>query len=139
MSNEKIKHEGFISGITPETIFVNIISKSACNSCDTKGFCSVSGNEEKIVEVNNTLKNELKTGDHVTVSMHRKMGVQAVLWAYFFPFFFMLATLIIVFGLTKNEGISGLAALLVLVPYYFGLYLFRNKMKSSFEFKIEST
>lgn len=138
MKTDIIKHEGFIKNITPKTIFVSIVAQSACHSCDAKGFCNVSGNGEKIIEVKNPPASEHKTGDHVIVTMQKKMGTKAVLWGYFIPFFVMLATLIISFGITNSEGFSGLLAIFALVPYYFGLYFFRNRLSSSFEFNIET-
>ncbi len=137
MPTEKITHQGIIKEITPETISVAIIAQSACSACHSKGFCSVAGENEKIIEVKNSHQNEHKKGDSVFVSMSPKMGVKAVLWGYFYPFILMLATLIISATVTGNEGTSGLAAIAVLVPYYFVLYFFRDKLKSAFSFKIQ--
>ncbi len=138
MKTDIIKHEGLIKNITTKSIFVSIVAQSACHSCDAKGFCSVSGNKERIIEVKNNPANEHKTGDHVILTMQKKMGTKAVLWGYFIPFFIMLASLIITFGITDNEGFSGLSAIFALAPYYFGLYFFRDRLSSSFEFNIES-
>jgi len=137
MPTEKITHQGIIAEITSETISVVIIAQSACDACHSKGFCSVAGENEKIIEVKNTHQNEHIKGDSVVISMSPKMGVKAVLWGYFFPFIIMLATLIITVKITGNEGASGLAAIAILVPYYFVLYFLRSKLKSAFSFKIE--
>lgn len=138
MQAEKISHRGIIKTITPETISVAIIAQTACDACHSKGLCSVSGEKEKIIEVKNTAQNEHKQGESVLVTMSPKMGVKAVLWGYFVPFFIMLATLIIAVKATDNEGFSGLLALAVLLPYYVVLYLLRKNLQSVFEFKIET-
>lgn len=138
MQAEKISHRGIIKTITPETISVSIIAQTACDACHSKGLCSVSGEKEKIIEVKNTAQNEHKQGEAVLVTMSPKMGVKAVLWGYFVPFFIMLATLIIAVKATDNEGFSGLLAIAVLLPYYVVLYLLRKNLQSVFEFKIET-
>jgi positive regulator of sigma E activity len=139
METQIIKHEGLIKKITPDTIFVSVIAQSACEACHAKGFCSAGNADEKIIEVKNLTTNELKIGQHVMVTMDQKMGTKAVLWSYFFPFLIVILTLLIMTRITHHEGLSGLTALLVLVPYYFGLFFFGKKLKSDFEFKIEST
>jgi sigma-E factor negative regulatory protein RseC len=138
MQAEKISHHGIIKAVTPETISVAIIAQSACEACHSKGLCSVAGEKEKIIEVKNTATNEHKPGEAVFVTMSPKMGVKAVLWGYFVPFFIMLATLIIAVKATDNEGFSGLLAIAVLLPYYVILYLLRRKLQTVFEFKIET-
>jgi len=138
MQADKISHRGIIIAVTPETISVAIIAQSACEACHSKGLCSVAGEKEKIIEVKNTFQSEHKPGDAVFVTMSPKMGVKAVLWGYFVPFFIMLATLIFAVKATDNEGFSGLLAIAVLLPYYVVLYLLRRKLQSVFEFKIET-
>jgi len=137
METDKIKHEGIITGITDETISVTIIAQSACNECHSKGVCNVSGSTEKIIEVKNQTREGHKPGEHVVVTMQRRMGITAVLFAYFVPFFLLMLTLIISVRTTGNELISGLCAIGILVPYFFGLYFIRGRLKSAFEFKIE--
>ncbi len=139
MSNSKqISHYGIISKVTEENIFVSIVSESACASCHAKGYCNVSEIQEKIVEVPNSGSGEHRVGESVIVVLKRSLGAKAILYGYFFPFVLMVITLLVSMSVTENEGVSGLLALLVLVPYYFGLYLLREKIKSKFEFQIEN-
>jgi sigma-E factor negative regulatory protein RseC len=139
MSSEKqISHYGIVNKVTKEHISVSIVSESACASCHAKGYCNVSEIQEKIVEVPNTGDNEHQVGESVIVVLKRSLGTKAILYGYFFPFVLMMITLLTTMSITDNEGIAGLSALLVLVPYYFGLYLLREKIKSKFEFKIEN-
>jgi len=65
-------------------------------------------------------------------------GYRAAFFGYLLPFLVVFITLILGVSLTKNEGFSGLLSLAVLVPYYAILYLFRNKIKRSFDFEISS-
>ncbi len=119
MSNEKnISHYGIISRITDDIISVAIVSESACASCHAKGYCNVSEVQEKIIEVPNTGDGEHKVGESVIVVLKRSLGTKAILYGYFFPFVLMVVTLLVSMNISGNEGLSGLLALLVLVPYY---------------------
>jgi sigma-E factor negative regulatory protein RseC len=64
-------------------------------------------------------------------------GFKALFYGYVFPFMLIMAILIILTSLQFSEGLSGLISLSVLVPYYFVLYLTRNKIRKSFEFEIK--
>ena len=52
------------------------------------------------------------------------------------PLFILLTVLIVATEITGDELKSALIALLVLVPYYISLFLFRNKIKRVFSFSI---
>lgn len=137
MADDLVKHQGVISEITQETIKVSIIAQSACASCHAKGFCSAADMQEKIIEVKNPGNFFQKTGDFVTITMKRKLGYKAVLYGYFLPFVLLMLTLIGALNYFHEEGLAGLASLAVLAPYYFILYLLRDKLKQNFEFQIE--
>jgi sigma-E factor negative regulatory protein RseC len=136
MQNEIVRHKGIISEVNETVIKVNIIAQSACASCHAKGYCGVADMKEKVIEVRNVGHNEQKAGDFVNVTMKKKQGLKAVFYGYFLPFIILLATLIITSGY-MNEGLAGLIALSVLIPYYILLYFFRDRIKNDFEFEIE--
>jgi sigma-E factor negative regulatory protein RseC len=139
MENEvHISHTGRINEITRDSISISIISESACAACHAKGFCGAADSKEKVIEVKNTGINEHKVGDCVTIVMQKSMGLKAVFYGYILPFIILMATLLGTLNATNNEGLAGLLALLVLVPYYFSLYLLREKLKSKFEFRISA-
>ncbi len=136
---DQITHTGRINQITPTWIFVTIVSESACSACHAKGFCGAADMKEKIIEVKNPKNEELKPGDSVTIVMQKSTGLKAVFYGYILPFIVLMATLLGTLNATNNEGLAGLLALLVLVPYYFALYMMRDKLQSKFEFKIDSS
>jgi len=68
--------------------------------------------------------------------MGKSMGKRAVFLGYILPFIVLLATLIISLNLFDDEGIAGLIAFGILIPYYFILYLFKDKLRNSFEFRL---
>lgn len=137
MSENIVSHRGVITEITPYMINVSIVAQSACVSCHAKGYCGVSDMQEKVVEVPRSGKDEHKKGDFVIVTMKRSMGLQAVLYGYFIPFLVLIATMFITYELTGDEAITAAFSLGILVPYYFGLYLLKDRLKSAFHFVIE--
>jgi sigma-E factor negative regulatory protein RseC len=137
-NKELISHTGRINQITTNRIFVTIVSESACAACHAKGFCGVSDMKEKVIEIKNPGNFEHKIGECVTIVMQRSTGLKAVFYGYILPFIILMVTLLGTLNATNNEGLAGLFALLVLAPYYFALFMMREKLKSKFEFRIET-
>ena len=139
MSHMIVEHKGIITKITPKTISVEITVQSACAHCEAKNSCQAFDSQNKTIELVPTTDqiNSLKINDSVTVAMTRNQGFIAVFFSFILPLILLLVVLIIANILFKNDGISALAALLSLVPYYFVIYLVRNKFKTKFEFKLK--
>ncbi|MEN8225780.1 MAG: SoxR reducing system RseC family protein [Bacteroidota bacterium] len=136
-TTENITHPGIVEQLTHETVFVKILAMSSCVSCSAKGVCNVSDIEEKVVEVRKDPVREYAVGDHVTVKMKKSLGGIAVLLGYIIPFFLLIAVLILVLFISGDEGIAGLSAILILIPYYWMLYVYRNRLKRTFSFVID--
>ncbi len=136
---DQITHTGRINQITPTRIFVIIVSESACSACHANGYCGAADMKEKIIAVENPKNEDRNTGDCVTIVMQKSTGLKAVFYGYILPFIVLMATLLGTLNTTNNEGLAGLLALLVLVPYYFALYMMREKLQSKFQFKIDSS
>ncbi len=133
--SERIVHEGIIDHISSDSVFVRILSKSACAACHSNGICSVSEMTEKLVEVK-VNKPDLIVGQIVNVILDRSLGNKAVVLGYLFPFLLMILTLLVA-SQFLNELLSGLLAIAVLIPYYFLLSLFKNRLSKTFSFHIE--
>lgn len=134
-----IEHEGIVSKIDGEKVFVNLTNVSNCSSCHVQGMCSVSDVDKKEIEIINDIHNSFKTGDKVEVSFSKTSGPKALFLGYILPFFFVLTTLLITFQITGDEAVSGLSSLAILVPYYFGLFVFRSKLKKEFAFRLKAS
>ncbi|HPE34987.1 MAG TPA: SoxR reducing system RseC family protein [Bacteroidales bacterium] len=132
-----IMHRGIVKEIDNDVIRVSILSMSACASCHAKGYCTLADQKEKIIEAPNPHSAHFKIGDHVNVTMKKSMGTKAVFYGYFLPFILILSVLLIIYELTGNQGLAGLLALAVTLPYYAALYFFRNKLKSGFKFELQ--
>ncbi|HOW30690.1 MAG TPA: SoxR reducing system RseC family protein [Bacteroidales bacterium] len=131
-----ISHEGTITSITDKVVRVQIVSQSACSSCRAKGMCAAFDMSEKEVEVKNDHKYALKAGDHVDLVMTQTMGNKAVVLGYFLPFLLVLLTLIIT-SQFMGELYAGLVSLAVLAPYYLLLYLLKDRLSNTFDFRVK--
>jgi sigma-E factor negative regulatory protein RseC len=130
-----VLHEGIIQEISENKIIVSIINASACSSCHAKGACLASDMKEKEIEIRH-FSGDYSPGQRVNVVGKTQQGTKAVFYGYLLPFLLVFVTLILSISLTNNEALSGLLSLAILLPYYGALYLFRNKIKRSFEFEI---
>lgn len=130
-----IEHNGIIKDIQNDLIQVLITQHSACNDCDAKGVCTVSDHQEKIIDIESS-DLSYRIGENVVLIGRQSIGHYAVLLAFVLPFILVLITLIILNLFIINEAISGIVALLVLVPYYGILSLFNKRIKANFKFEI---
>lgn len=136
-ARENITHPGIVDHVTEDSVFVRILVMSACSSCHAKGMCNVADMEEKLIEVKKLPDDNLKSGDELRVTMKTSHGSKAVLLGYIFPFFLMIGILLLVLFLSDDEGLAGLSAILILIPYYWLLYIYRDKLKKTFSFTID--
>jgi len=137
MSSGTIIHPGIIENINGEIVSVRILSQSACSSCHAKGACTMAEMKEKIIETETDHPGKFKPGDEVMVRMDESLGRKAVFLGYGLPFVVLVASIIVFLSLFNHEGLAALLSLLMLVPYYLILYLFRNKLHKEFRFRIE--
>ena len=77
------------------------------------------------------------TGQRVVVRLKASQGFNALFLGYILPFIVLLSVMIITSNITDNEGIVGIAAIVSMIPYYFALYLFRNKIKKRFTYVVQ--
>lgn len=139
MASGIIIHPGIIESINEDKVSVRILAKSACSSCHAKGACTMADVEEKIVEIENDHSISLSTGEQVMVTMEESLGRKAVLLGYVLPLIVLLVSIVVFLSLMKHEGLAALLSLMMLVPYYLALYLFRKKLRKEFRFRIQET
>ena len=131
-----IAKNGVIDHVDDQKVYVRILSVSACASCHAKGVCTSLETSEKLIEIDKKDAPSVTLGQNVKVSMSSVNGNLAVVFGYVIPFLILLIALIILANFI-SEGYAGLIAILSLIPYYFGLYLFRDRLKERFRFSIE--
>ena len=135
----QIEHKGIVKSINGNELQVSIIVQSSCASCNFKGSCSVSGLEEKIIDVFVANPDKYENGENVSVYYKQSLGFRALFLGYILPFLILVISLIILMLITQNELLSGVISLLILVPYYLILYFSKDKIKKTFTFSIKKS
>ena len=133
----EIAHSGRIVEITPDFTTVEIIASSACSSCHAKQLCGMSEDQEKLIMVPTDGFAERKVGDEVQVLTKMTMGLKAVWISYVIP---LVILMILILSLSKafdNELLCGLLAVAGVGLYYFGIWLFRDRLSNEFVFYIK--
>ncbi len=133
MAADEVSHDGIVKRIEGDKVFVSIIAKAACLSCQMNNSCSTSELSEKLIEINRYDVN-FTVGENVSVALKETSGVKALMIGYMIPFVLMIATLILVSEFTENEIIIGLSSLGILAPYYFSLFVLQDFLKKQFSF-----
>ncbi|MGE4586412.1 MAG: SoxR reducing system RseC family protein [Mangrovibacterium sp.] len=131
----EISHKGVVKEFSPERVVVTILAESACAGCHARGVCSAADLSEKEIEIT-PCGTEYQPGQQVLITGKTSQGFKALFLGYLCPFILLITVLILTLSLTGEEGLSGLLALGTLLPYYLIIYLLRNKIKRSFDFKI---
>lgn len=136
MSN-KIKHNGVVDGVEEGCVRVRILQSSACSACKVAAHCNASETKEKIIEVQVADAVKYQQGDSVVVVADTAVGFRASLYGYLLPLLLMVVALVAVLKTTQSEGLAAVSALGILIPYYIGLYLLRNKLQNKLSFSLE--
>lgn len=136
MSN-KIRHSGIIDFIENGHIRVRILQTSACSHCSVANYCNASDKKVKYIDVYNDSGSSRRIGDTVEVVTNTSVGGRAVFLAFGVPFILLLLTIFVVYHFTGNEPIAALSALFSLIPYYYIVYLNRNRISRKISFELE--
>jgi len=136
VNTKLISHIGTIKSINNQRFIVKITSQTACSSCHAKGSCSSSEQEEKEIDVQPAHGNFV-IGEVVQVITTTSQGYAAVVLAYLLPLILLVTTLLTILSLEAGEAIAAMGALMILIPYYWLLYHYRDKIKSSFHFTVQ--
>ena len=137
MEPEKtIVHNGIIEEISNKLIRVKFISFTSCSECNAKSLCAISDLKDKYVEVSKT-RDLYQVGEEVKIILQQSLGFLAVFWAYVLPFLLVILTLGVLTQVSDNELLTGGFSLAILIPYYLGLYLYKNKLEKKFRFIIK--
>jgi len=134
-SSGTIQHEGTVQKVESDSVIVRISSASACAGCHAEGYCSLSGTEEKTVNITGNFN--VAAGDTVIVLMNESSGFKAVILSYLVPLIILVISLIVLTSLSVKELTAGLISIVILVPYFLILYFFRNRINRSFNFTLK--
>lgn len=137
MSN-KIKHAGIVESVKNGCMKVRIMQTSACSGCKISAHCSASDTKEKLVEIYDKVSiSQHVAGDSVVVVASYQTAFQAVLVGFVYPFIVLVATLVVILQVSGDEVLAALSSLGILIPYYFIVFLMREKLRQKFTFTLE--
>ena len=136
MKNE-IAHTGRIVEITPDFTTVEIIASSACSTCHAKNLCGMSEDQEKMIMVPTNGFDEYQVGDHVQVLTKMTMGLKAVWISYVFPLAVLMILILSLSAVLENEFLCGLLSIAGVALYYFGIWLFNDRLSNEVVFYIK--
>lgn len=135
---ENIKHPAIVIKNEKNKVFAKVEVKSACGACALKGACGIGDCSDKIVEIQTDQASLYPVGTSINVVLEQSSGFYALFLGYMFP---LLLTLLVLFGMLQydfNEIVSGICAIIVLIPYYFCLSLCSKHLQQKFLFKIDN-
>lgn len=136
-STGEIEHKGVITDIEGKVVEVAVTAESACGACQIRSACGMSEAEEKSVAVWTEVPQLYSIGEEVMVSIKKEMGIKAAVYAYIYPFFLLLGTVVLLLHVFElGEVVSGLTGLGVTALYYVGLAIFRHRIEKEIIFKI---
>ena len=133
----EITHSGKILEITPDFTTVQILVSSACASCHAKEMCGMSEEEEKVIMVPTDPYADHNVGDEVQVMTKMSMGLKAVWISYVIPLAVLMILILSLSSFIENELLTGLFSVAGVAVYYFGVWLFREKLSDEFVFYIK--
>lgn len=133
----EIAHTGRIVEIGPDFTTVEIIASSACSSCHAKGLCGMSEEQEKMIMVPTNGFADHKVGDQVQVLTKMTMGLKAVWISYVIPLVILMILILSLSNVFDNELLCGLTSIAGVAVYYFGVWLFRDRLSNEFVFYIK--
>ena len=133
---DSINKDGIIKSMDKDELTVEILSCSACSSCMVKNYCAGAESKQKEITVKNKNVDNFQIGEEVIVSIDEHQAFKSIILAYVIPLILMIFTVIGLLSYNNNEIIAGICGIIILIPYYFCLFLAKDKLKSGFEFKI---
>lgn len=134
---ENIEHPAVISKIETNRIFAKVEVKSACGHCAIKGSCGIGDCADKTIEITSDTATNHYVGEKIIVTLAESYGFYALFLGYLLPLMLVLLVLFSAIALGINEIQGGIYAIIVLIPYYFGLSLSSKYLRKKFVFKIK--
>ncbi|MFH0999607.1 MAG: SoxR reducing system RseC family protein [Bacteroidota bacterium] len=130
-----IQHRGIVESVEKDFVKVKITSHAACSSCQAKSVCGTTESKDIVIDIT-TFCGIVSPGEEVDVVLEPSAGFMALFFGYILPFIILMIALVILLQITDNELLSGIISIALLIPYYFGLYFLRDRLKKNFIFTL---
>ena len=131
-----IQKNAIITKIEGNNLQLKLTSCSACANCLAQNHCNMSEQKEKIITISYPKFEKFSVGEEVILSISATQGVYSVILGYLIPLILLVLSITISTIITQDEFIGGISGIIILIPYYFGLFLAQNRIKSLFHFKV---
>jgi sigma-E factor negative regulatory protein RseC len=132
---ENICKIGRVVAIDGNVITVEIATSSACGACAAKDLCQTERQNRQIC-IYDSQANNFQIGEEVNILADSGQGLKAAVLAYGLPLILLLVAVIIAKSCGLSDFISSISGIIILIPYYLGVFFFRNKIKREFYFTI---
>ena len=133
---EEITRPAVITAINGDEVKLRVKCRSACSSCAAKSFCGMSEAQDKEITAVRPPAEKFAVGEEAEVVIPSGQGLQAVFYAYVLPLVLFVAVIVLLKALGFGDFSSGISGIIVLIPYYFGLFLVQRKLKNNFRLTI---
>ena len=120
-------------------VVANLFDKQYGMAKSGTPFCRIISTSAMEVDFT-VLENELpliKVGDQVEVYTKMTMGLKAVWISYVIPLAILMILILSLSAIFENELICGLVSVAGVAIYYFGIWLFRDRLSNEFVFYIK--
>jgi positive regulator of sigma E activity len=128
---ENICKIGCVVAIDGNILTVEVRAGSACGTCAAKNLCQAERQNRQICIYDSQASN-FRIGEEVNILADSGQGLKAAVLAYGLPLVLLLAAVIIVKSCGLSDFISSISGIIILIPYYLGVFFFQNKIKREF-------
>lgn len=125
-----------IQKIGTDYIEVAFQAFSACGSCSLHALCSSKESCHKTMKIRTEHPSDFSIGEKIRIQIDSSAGLIAALYAYFLPLILLVITVSTTFFVFGNENWAGISGIIILIPYYFGLFLKQKYFKNRFTYHI---
>ena len=136
---KQINHLAKVVSVSTSSLKLEISRHSACHNCEAQNGCSIRECQNRIINVPTIRAKQFSIGEEVVVSISQNSGYWALFFCYVLPLIIMLISLFTTYHLTQNEIKSGISAIIILIPYYFGLFLSNKYIAPKFQIRVSKT
>lgn len=133
---QEIRHKAKIVQVNAHSVEAEIEVKSACAQCALLKACQMHEVSQCKIIIPLEDGKIYQKGEVVDVSISLDEGMLAAFYAYVLPLILVLLTLFVSLVVGLSEIISGICSIIVLIPYYFGVFLKKNFFARMLNFKI---
>jgi len=131
-----IEHTATVIRVGEGVVETELAVQSACAACHARAVCGTGDAGRRRITVATEEARSFAVGEQVVVSVERKTGMTAVLWAYVAPFAILLGVLAAASLAGWGDGAAVAASLGSVVLYYLALYFSRGLLEKKIQFKI---